>query len=142
MEVVAMDMKLRGMYIARQLSFKGATFTIDEVPLDDDSKQAYNDAVQLWVNAKVKFSEAEDLLGDIGARLMRTTWSQFWSAHQRFFKYLCIASKVSHTVEVAKQAVADGKCVVIGLQSTGEARTLDAIDREDGELTEFISTAK
>ena len=47
MEVVAMDMKLRGMYIARQLSFKGVTFQVDEVPLTDEFKQTYNDAVAL-----------------------------------------------------------------------------------------------
>ena len=35
-----------------------------------------------------------------------------------------------------------GKCVVIGLQSTGEARTLEALEKEDGTLTEFVSTAK
>eukprot|EP00096_Caligus_rogercresseyi_P012895 TRINITY_DN5561_c0_g1_i2.p1 TRINITY_DN5561_c0_g1~~TRINITY_DN5561_c0_g1_i2.p1 ORF type:complete len:818 (-),score=270.21 TRINITY_DN5561_c0_g1_i2:358-2670(-) len=34
-----------------------------------------------------------------------------------------------------------GKCVVIGLQSTGEARTIEAIEREE-ELTDFVSTAK
>ena len=34
-----------------------------------------------------------------------------------------------------------GKCVVIGLQSTGEARTLEAVDAADGELSDFVSTA-
>lgn len=34
------------------------------------------------------------------------------------------------------------KCVVIGLQSTGEARTLEALDDAGGELTDFVSTAK
>ena len=33
------------------------------------------------------------------------------------------------------------QCVVIGLQSTGEARTLEALD-ELGELNDFVSTAK
>lgn len=47
MEIVAMDMKLRGMYIARQLSFKGVTFKIDEVQLTDEFKQTYNDSVEL-----------------------------------------------------------------------------------------------
>lgn len=47
MEIVAMDMKLRGMYIARQLSFKGVTFDVQEVPLDDKFRQAYNDSVKL-----------------------------------------------------------------------------------------------
>lgn len=47
MELVAMDMKLRGMYIARQLSFKGVTFSIDEVPVDKEYTDMYNEAVKL-----------------------------------------------------------------------------------------------
>lgn len=47
MEIVAMDMKLRGMYIARQLSFHGVTFKIEEVPLSDSFKKAYDDSVEL-----------------------------------------------------------------------------------------------
>lgn len=69
-------------------------------------------------------------------------WTQFWGAHQRFFKYLCIGSKVNHAVKVAKEAIEEGKCVVIGLQSTGEARTLDTIAHEGNDLTEFVSSAK
>ena len=34
------------------------------------------------------------------------------------------------------------QCVVIGLHSTGEARTLEQLERAGGELTEFVSTAK
>lgn len=47
MEIVAMDMKLRGMYIARQLSFHGVTFRIEVVPLDDDLKKTYDESVIL-----------------------------------------------------------------------------------------------
>lgn len=47
MEIVAMDMKLRGMYIARQLSFHGVSFKIDDVPLTDKFKKAYDDSVEL-----------------------------------------------------------------------------------------------
>jgi len=39
------------------------------------------------------------------------------------------------------EALKDGKCVVIGLQSTGEARTAEQKERE-GELDDFVSTAK
>ena len=35
-----------------------------------------------------------------------------------------------------------GKCVVIGMQSTGEARTLEQLERDEGELTDFVSTSK
>lgn len=87
------------------------------------------------------FDDASELFGSNGkGRSMM--WAQFWAAHQRYFKYLCIASKVTHTVELAKQAIKDGKCVVIGLQSTGEARTMEAIDDADGELDDFVPTIK
>lgn len=41
-----------------------------------------------------------------------------------------------------RAAIEDGKCVVIGLLTTGEAQTLDRLEREEGELSEFVSTAK
>ena len=141
MELVAMDMKLRGGYIARQLSFQGVTFKIDEVQLPKDFKQMYDESVELWVEAMHKFTEAAELVA-AESRMRKTMWGQFWSAHQRFFKYLCIASKVQHCVAVAREAIKYGKCIVIGLQSTGEARTLEQLERDEGELTDFVSTAK
>ncbi|XP_034237026.1 protein strawberry notch isoform X2 [Thrips palmi] len=141
MEIVAMDMKLRGMYIARQLSFHGVSFKIEEVTLSDEFIKVYDDSVKLWVKAMQKFTEAAELI-DAESRMKKTMWGQFWSSHQRFFKYLCIAAKVKFAVSVAREAVKCGKCVVIGLQSTGEARTLEQIERDDGELSDFVSTAK
>jgi len=49
---------------------------------------------------------------------------------------------VQHAVTVAREAIKYGKCVVIGLQSTGEARTLEQLERDEGELNDFVSTAK
>uniref|UniRef100_A0A8C2I7F6 Protein strawberry notch homolog 1 n=1 Tax=Cyprinus carpio TaxID=7962 RepID=A0A8C2I7F6_CYPCA len=141
MEIVAMDMKLRGMYIARQLSFTGVTFKIEEVPLTQDYIKMYNKSVRLWVRAREKFQQAANLM-DAEQRMKKSMWGQFWSAHQRFFKYLCIASKVRRVVQLAREEVKNGKCVVIGLQSTGEARTLEALEEGGGELNDFVSTAK
>ncbi|KAM6986470.1 protein strawberry notch homolog 1 [Aplochiton taeniatus] len=141
MEIVAMDMKLRGMYIARQLSFSGVTFKIEEVPLTVHYIKMYNKSVRLWVSAREKFQQAANLM-DAEQRMKKSMWGQFWSAHQRFFKYLCIASKVRRVVQLAREEVKNGKCVVIGLQSTGEARTLEALEEGGGELNDFVSTAK
>ena len=47
MELVAMDMKLRGQYIARQLSFKGVSFKVEEVNLDPAFQKLYDDSVKL-----------------------------------------------------------------------------------------------
>jgi hypothetical protein len=54
---------------------------------------------------------------------------------------LCISAKVDACVRIAMQAIQDKKCVVVGLQSTGEAHTLDFLE-ENGEVNEFVSTAK
>ena len=34
------------------------------------------------------------------------------------------------------------QCVIVGLQSTGEARTLEQLEESGGDLTDFVSTAK
>ncbi|XP_073542075.1 protein strawberry notch homolog 2 isoform X3 [Phyllobates terribilis] len=139
MEIVAMDMKLSGMYIARQLSFTGVNFRIEEIPLDESFKEMYNRAAQLWAEALSIFQTAADWIG-LDSR--KSLWGQFWSAHQRFFKYLCIAAKVQRLVALANQELSKGKCVVIGLQSTGEARTREVMDENDGHLDRFVSAAE
>uniref|UniRef100_A0A8D2E244 Protein strawberry notch homolog 2 n=1 Tax=Sciurus vulgaris TaxID=55149 RepID=A0A8D2E244_SCIVU len=129
MEIVAMDMKVSGMYIARQLSFSGVTFRIEEIPLSPAFERVYNRAALLaadWV----------------GLESRKSLWGQFWSAHQRFFKYLCVAAKVGRLVELAREELARDKCVVIGLQSTGEARTREVLDENEGHLDCFVSAAE
>lgn len=42
---------------------------------------------------------------------------------------MCMSAKVPATVRLAKQALMEDKCVVIGLQSTGEARTEEAVTK-------------
>ncbi|XP_030190897.1 protein strawberry notch homolog 2 [Lynx canadensis] len=139
MEIVAMDMKVSGMYIARQLSFSGVTFRIEEIPLAPAFERVYNRAALLWAEALGVFQQAADW---IGLESRKSLWGQFWSAHQRFFKYLCVAAKVHRLVELAREELARDKCVVIGLQSTGEARTREVLDQKDGQLDCFVSAAE
>jgi hypothetical protein len=56
MEIVAMDMKLRGIYIARQLSFHGVSFRIDEVELPPKLKKVYDDSVKFWVDLMHRYT--------------------------------------------------------------------------------------
>ncbi|XP_026160344.1 strawberry notch homolog 2b isoform X2 [Mastacembelus armatus] len=139
MEIVAMDMKVSGMYIARQLSFSGVSFRIEEIGLDNDFKLVYNKAAKLWAEALQVFMRAADELGLVSRKSL---WGQFWSSHQRFFKYLCIAAKVRCLVELAQKELEAGKCIVIGLQSTGESRTREVLDENDGHLDRFVSAAE
>lgn len=45
-------------------------------------------------------------------------------------------------MRLAREAVADGRCCVIGLQSTGEARTVDVVAERGEELDDFVSGPK
>lgn len=69
---------------------------------------------------------------------LKRVWCYFWGCCQRFFRFMCIALKVPTVIEVALKEVNNGKSVVIGLQSTGEARTKAAMT-EQATVTEFIS---
>jgi hypothetical protein len=50
-----------------------------------------------------------------------------------------MSAKVPVTVRLAKKALSTNKCVVIGLQSTGEARTEEAVNKYGLELDDFVS---
>ena len=138
MEVVAMEMKYRGMFIARQLSLNDVTFKVDEVVLTPTFIQGYDESVKLWVDLYNLFKEATSLANP---KTQIIIWTTYWLAHQRFFKYLCIAAKVEHAVKLTMRALSDGKCVVIGLQSTGEAATEYALKRKE-KITDFVSPLK
>jgi hypothetical protein len=56
MEMVAMDMKLRGLYSARQLSFKGAGFRVEEVLLTKEFQQIYDESVKVWMECHRQFA--------------------------------------------------------------------------------------
>ena len=47
MELVALDLKLRGTYLARQLGFKGVSFNIVDVPFDFKFQRTYDESVKL-----------------------------------------------------------------------------------------------
>ncbi|XP_017154481.1 protein strawberry notch [Drosophila miranda] len=141
MELVAMDMKLRGTYIARQLSFKDVTFRIQEVNMQPSFTKIYNQAAELWAEIGKKFTKACQLM-NVDSRVQKMITCQFWCAHQRFFRNMCIASKVDMVVKMTRHATRHGKAVVIGLQSTGETRTLEHLERNNGKLTSFVSTSK
>ena len=48
MELVALEMKLRGSYIARQLSLPEVAFVGAEIPLSKLEEEIYNSCCNLW----------------------------------------------------------------------------------------------
>jgi hypothetical protein len=119
MEVVSLDLKWQGIFLARQLSFAGATFEIKEIELDQRIVSIYDRSVQLWVKILNYCNDFKRI-----SSVAKDLFLKYWSSHQRFFRYMCIASKIDETVRICKEAIRDNKCVVIGLQTTGESQSL------------------
>ena len=104
------------MYVSRGLSYKQAEFLTIEASLTKEQRKMYDTAAQVW----------NELRKALESAVLRTTstngriWAQFWSCHQRFFKQLCLGMKVPTIIKEAKEALDNGQCIVIGLQTTGE----------------------
>ncbi|XVF77793.1 hypothetical protein PTKIN_Ptkin14bG0075000 [Pterospermum kingtungense] len=138
LELVAMDMKARGMYVCRTLSYKGAEFEVIEAPLEAEMEAMYKKAAELWAELRVELLSASAFHSNEKPNPSQL-WRMYWSSHQRFFRHMCMSAKVPATVRLAKQALSEDKCVVIGLQSTGEARTEEAVTKYGLELDDFVS---
>ena len=91
-----MEMKRRGMYISRQLSFKNVTSIVEHVPLPTGTHFArlYEISVKLWIKMRKAFNIAADFIG-VDEKPRQNMWSKFWSTHSSFFKYLCVSVKVN-----------------------------------------------
>ncbi|WVZ94507.1 hypothetical protein U9M48_040390 [Paspalum notatum var. saurae] len=138
LELVAMDMKARGMYVCRTLSYKGANFDVLEAQLEERMMSMYKKAAALWVELRVELLSALEYYAEDKGNSPQM-WRLYWASHQRFFRHMCMSAKVPAVVRLAKEALAEEKCVVIGLQSTGEARTEEAIAKYGIELEDFVS---
>lgn len=113
-ELFSMGLKASGTYLSRTLSYKDAEFRLEQIKIDPAFRVMYNRSTMLWslLHNVLKHMPKKGRGRDARQGL-------FWSAHQRFYKCMLMASKVRRCSELAIQALKDGMCVVIGLQSTG-----------------------
>ncbi len=119
-EMLAMEMKVSGMYVARSLSFQPCEFRQIEVPLDQRQISTYDEAARFWIRLHDDVRDALKRTNNEGGggMVMRT----FWSAHQAFFRQLVVALKVPALVDDIRKELSTGNsCAIVGLQTTGEA---------------------
>jgi len=132
MELLALEMKQAGCFVARTLSWDGAEFQSIKVKLSPEQVEVYDRSMFWWDWVK---TEMKDVLG---RRDMNGTpkmlWSQYWNAIQRFSKELAICAKVPTIVEDALAQLEKGNSVVIGLQSTGESSTQASLEELENKL--------
>eukprot|EP00049_Salpingoeca_infusionum_P014447 m.270271 g.270271 ORF g.270271 m.270271 type:complete len:1323 (+) comp15677_c0_seq4:246-4214(+) len=136
-EMLAMEMKAAGVYISRGLSYHDAEFTTDEASLSQRDIDMYDSAVKFWHELHSVFQRAAVLCRMTSKKVN----AAYWGCHQRFYRQLCLSIKLPLVVSLARQALEAGQCVVIGLQSTGEA-SLNAALAQDAAPASFMSLAE
>ena len=133
MEMIAMDMKGRGMFLSRTLSYRGASFRVHEEAFTPSFKALYDQCCELWgdlARAMVLMKETVNVecqLNPAETRSLNRMNSTFWSAHLRFFTQMTMSAKIPAVVRLAAEALANNQCVVIGLQTTGQAECSAAV---------------
>ena len=120
LEMLALELKQQGSFLARSLSWDGAEFESFLVDLNGEQRLVYDQSVQWWNTCRANMERALKIAGS--EKTSSLLWRIFWSSHQRFFKELAICCKVESIAQDAlKQVHENGNCVIIGLQSTGES---------------------
>lgn len=82
MELLATDMKRRGQYLARSLSFAQCTYRVLFVPLSESFSSLHTRCGAMWRDLRVLFEDAIEVSGADPKRL----WAMFWGSFQRLIK--------------------------------------------------------
>jgi len=117
-------------------TYSSASMSAEQFEGEDDSAEAAAQAPSIFANNSKRSQAAQAAAAAAAAaaqadpsvrlaeqkKLRQRVLTYFWGAHQRCFRSMCVALKVPAAVALAEAALAEGKCCVIGLQSTGDAR--------------------
>jgi len=101
MELLAMDMKARGMFVSRMLAFTGCSFEVRECTLDQQNERLYDEAVELWDDMLTALEKCVEMCGSDGAHPLRL----YWGAHQSFFKQLLNSIKARNAIDETEEAL-------------------------------------
>ena len=127
MEVLARDLKARGLYIARSLSYEGIEVEIVEHELTSEQIRiydAYAEAFQV-IHANLEAAlKAVNITGEtctLNRQAKAAAKSAFESNKQRFFNHLITAMKTPTLLQSIAADLARGDAAVVQLVSTGES---------------------
>lgn len=126
MELIAREMKSAGKYVSRSISYRGVSYEEKIHDLIPDQRTTYDSAARGWQKV-LTMAEEQIRENGGGAREKGDFLQRYWGEHQRFFRKLLTAMKVPTVLDIADQALADGKSVIISLIGTGQAATDKAI---------------
>ena len=119
LEMFAVQLKSSGAYVARSLGLRGVDFHLEVAKLSEEQTKLYDASASFWIDIWRELKEFEP-----------PHWEgTFTSAQVKFFQQLILSFKVPEICRHTRMALRAGKCVVIGLQSTGDSAVKESMAR-------------
>jgi hypothetical protein len=142
MELVARDMKAMGMYLARNLSYKGVEYNTLSHELTPMQQEIYDTLALGWQKI---LQNMNDVLKDTNANGLAKgrARSQFYSTMQRFFNQIITSMSMPSVITDIKSELAKGNSVVIQLVNTNAAavdRQISSVEADDMDLEDIDIT--
>jgi len=144
MELVARDMKSLGVYMARNLSFKGVEYDTLTHDLSPMQEEIYDTMSRAWQKVLSNIEAALETTGAKNNGMAKgQAKSAFYGAMQRFYNQIITSMSMPSVVADIKKELEKGNSAVIQLVNTNQAATdrqivnaeEEGIDLEDLDLT-------
>ncbi|MHB1394986.1 MAG: strawberry notch-like NTP hydrolase domain-containing protein, partial [Clostridia bacterium] len=133
MELIARDLKAMGLYIARNVSFKGVGYSTLEHNLTPIQTEIYDTMAEGWQVVLQNINEYLKVTGaDKNAKAKRYIMQNFWSTQQRFFNQILTSMQMPAVIEDMKRKLGDGESCVLQIVNTNAA----AEEREAARIAE------
>lgn len=130
-EVVARDLKAKGLFISRSLDFSDVVVRSLVHELSEEQIQTYNELANVWQEIRLYlFNYAQglrDLAEDVEDGVANTgdeigdIWSEYYSKQQRFFQAMLDAMKMQSVIPDMMAQIDAGKKVTIQIVNTYES---------------------
>lgn len=155
MEMVAMNMKANGVYMARSLAYDDVKYERLEHPLTSEQRAIYNELAKAWKIAQADIFSAMALTNITGtdhtgskktlnSEAKSSILAQFWGTNQRFWNQVITAMQMPSVIKTMESDVKAGRSPIVQLINTNEASQERAIGRleEDDTLEDLDITPR
>ncbi|HBM75317.1 MAG TPA: hypothetical protein DD429_07155, partial [Clostridiaceae bacterium] len=144
MELVARDMKAMGVYIARNLSFKGVEYDTLQHDLNPMQEEIYNNMAKAWQIVLQHTAEALEATNqNLDGRRKAAAFSAFWSANQRFYNQVITSMAMPSVVSNIRKELDNGNAVVLQIVNTNQAaadRQIAKAEKEGSDIDDMDLT--
>lgn len=141
MEMVAMNMKANGVYLARSLACDDVKYERLEHPLTTEQRKIYDELAQAWqitmrnIEAALTATGVTDDEGHTKNKHAKShILSAYWGTNQRFWNQIITSMQMPTVIKTMEADIKKGNAVVVQLVNTNEAaqgRALARMEEED-----------